>query len=127
MILRKSSNKKSRNYTSPKSYRPIALLNTLGKALESILVTRISYLMEIYDLLPSTHIGGKRGQFSKEVLYEIVEKVYAGWNKDQVASLLMLDILEAYNHVCQHQLQNNLCKRYLNFQLVDFISLFLSG
>ena len=127
IILRKPFGEESRNYTSLKSYRPIALLNTLGKALESILATRISYLVEIYGLLPSTHIGGRRGRFTEEALHEIVEKVYAGWNKDQVASLLMLDISGAYDHVCQHRLQHNLRKRHLNLQLVDLISSFLSG
>lgn len=47
-------------------------------------------------------------------LHEILEKVYAGWNKDQVASLLMLDILGAYDHTCQHRLRHNLRKRHLN-------------
>lgn len=127
IILHKSSGEKSRDYTSPKSYRPIALLNTLGKALESILATRISYLVEPQGRLPSMHIGGRRGRSTEEALYEILEKVYAGWNKDQIASLLMLDISKAYDHICQHRLRHNLRKRHLNLQLVNLISLFLSG
>ena len=113
IILRKPSGKESRNYTSPKSYQPIALLKTL---LESILATCTSYLLEIYGFLTSMHIGGRRGRSTEEALHEIVEKVYAGWNKDQVASLLMLDISGAYDHVCQHRLRHNLRKRYLNLQ-----------
>ncbi|EDN05434.1 predicted protein, partial [Histoplasma mississippiense (nom. inval.)] len=46
-------NKKDRSEV--KSYRPIALLNTLGKALESILATRISQAVEEHQLLPHTH------------------------------------------------------------------------
>lgn len=126
IILRKPSGEDPRDYTSPKAYRPIALLNTLGKALESILGTCISYLVETYGLLPNMHIGG-RGWSTEEALHDIVEKVYAGWNKDQVASLLMLDISGAYDHVCQHRLRYNLRKRHLNLQLVDLISSFLSN
>ena len=43
------------NYSSPKAYRPIALLNTLGKLQESIIANRIMALAEIHDLLPTTH------------------------------------------------------------------------
>lgn len=36
------------NYTSPKTWRPIALLNTTRKILEFIMVIKISYLMKQY-------------------------------------------------------------------------------
>ena len=44
------------DYTIPKAYRPIALFNIIGKLMDSIIVKRISYMTEIYQLLPSTHI-----------------------------------------------------------------------
>src|SRR5204863_9763860 len=37
------------DYTITKAYRPIALENTLGKVLESVMVDTISYLMETYE------------------------------------------------------------------------------
>lgn len=40
------------DYTVPKAYRPIALLNTVGKALEAVIATRLSYLVEAHCLLP---------------------------------------------------------------------------
>ena len=45
------------DYADPKAYRPIALLNTIGKALEAVITTCISYMVEAYSLLPQTHIG----------------------------------------------------------------------
>lgn len=42
-------------YTQPKAYRPIALLSTLGKALESIMAARISFAAEEFDLLSKTY------------------------------------------------------------------------
>lgn len=98
----------------------------MGKALEPVLATRISYLVETYALLPDTHNGGRRGRSTEDALHERVEKIYSGWNKDGVASLLMLDISGAYDHVCQHRLRHNLRKRHLNSQLVDLVSSFLS-
>lgn len=126
VVLQKPSGKEPRDYTLAKAYRPIALLNTLGKALESVLATRISYLVETHGLLPKTHVGARRGRSTEDALHKTVEKIYSGWNKNSVASLLMLDISGAYDHVSQHRLRHNLRKRHLNLQLVDLISSFLS-
>lgn len=48
------------DYTTAKAYRPIAFLNTIGKALEFIIAKRITYLAETHDLLPQNHFGARR-------------------------------------------------------------------
>ncbi|KAI0994438.1 hypothetical protein K3495_g13742, partial [Podosphaera aphanis] len=40
------------SYDTPKAYRPIALLNTMGKLLEKLVANRISRAAESYNLLP---------------------------------------------------------------------------
>jgi len=40
------------DYTQAKAYRPIALLDTLGKALEKAVASRITGIAEAYNLLP---------------------------------------------------------------------------
>jgi hypothetical protein len=42
------------DYLNPSAYRPIALLNTLGKTLESVIAGRITETAESYGLLPDT-------------------------------------------------------------------------
>jgi len=39
------------DYSVPKAYRPIALLNCLGKILEKLMATRLAYLSETHSLL----------------------------------------------------------------------------
>jgi len=46
------------DYTVPKAYRPIALLNTTAKLLSVIVTDRTLYLMESHRLLPDMHFGG---------------------------------------------------------------------
>ncbi|KAG0158942.1 hypothetical protein PDIDSM_6462 [Penicillium digitatum] len=58
VVLRKAG---KRDYQLAKSYRPVALLNTLGKFLEAVVARRISYAVETYKLLPDTHFGGRKG------------------------------------------------------------------
>jgi hypothetical protein len=48
------------DYTVANNYRPISLLPTLGKALESLVADRIAYLVEEYNLLPKMHFGARK-------------------------------------------------------------------
>ena len=45
-------------YDMPKAYRPIALMNTVGKLLSAVVAEDLSYMCEKYRLLPDTHFGG---------------------------------------------------------------------
>lgn len=47
------------DYSVPGAYRPISLLNTLGKLLEAVVARRLSYLTEKHGLLPDTQFGGR--------------------------------------------------------------------
>lgn len=127
IVLRKPAGQEQKDYSLPKSYRPIALLNTISNILESVIANRISFLVEKYQLLPKSHIGGRKGRSTEEALHDIVEKIYAGWNKNQVASFLMLDISGAYDHVCKIRLLHNLRKRRINLKMVGLIESFLSN
>ena len=46
------------DYSVPKAYHPIALLNTTTKLLSAIVTDRASYLLEAHGLLPSMHFSG---------------------------------------------------------------------
>lgn len=46
------------DHAQPKAYRPIAMLNTLGKAMEAIMADQLVSLADTYHL-PSRHIGGE--------------------------------------------------------------------
>ena len=93
------------DYTAPKAYRPIALLNTVGKALEAAIATRLSYLVEAHDLLPQNHIGGRRGRScehaSEHDIHLLLERLHASWRAGApVAALLTLDISGAFDNTC---------------------------
>ena len=67
------------DYTQLKSYQSIALLSILGKGLEKIIVTRISYLIKIYQLLPKEYTGGRKLFLIKNAIYIVLERVYKAW------------------------------------------------
>lgn len=56
------------DYIVVKAWRPISLLSTLGKVLESVVIERISYIVEIYKLLPTNHFGARKQQSVEQAL-----------------------------------------------------------
>ncbi|KAJ5927721.1 reverse transcriptase [Penicillium verhagenii] len=100
------------DYSNPSAWRPISLLETLGKAFESVIATRLAYLAEEHGLLPETHIGGRGGRSCDHAIHLLLEAVYDAWRKDRrVASLLTLDGSGAFDNVCHARLLHNLRKR----------------
>ncbi|KAF7670723.1 pol-like protein [Alternaria burnsii] len=102
------------DYTAPKSYRPIALINTTGKTIDVVIARRLSYLAETYHVLPPTHMGGRKMRSTKHALHA-------------VASLLLLDVSRAFVHVSHARLLHNLRKRRVDKKTVKWIAGFLSN
>ena len=115
------------DYSQPKSYRPIALLNTMGKLMESILATRMNYWMEEFHLIPEDHIGGRKMRGVESAVHLLLERIYAGFkNTGPVASLLMLDVSGAFDNVSHQRLLHNLRKRRVPGEVVRWIEGFLA-
>src|SRR5436190_16610083 len=81
IVLRKPNKP---NYTKPNAYRPIALENTIGKVLESILAEHISYLCETFNLLPKHHFGGRPGRTAEDAMLILSESIYQAWKERNV-------------------------------------------
>ena len=115
------------DYTQPKSYRPIALLNTLGKALEAIIASRLTYLADTYGLLPSRHTGGRKLASTDHAMHVLLQRIHKAWADGEVASLLLLDVSGAFNNVSRPRLLHNLRARRLCPTLVRWVESFLKG
>ncbi|KAL3251837.1 hypothetical protein ABHI18_010427 [Aspergillus niger] len=72
IVLRKPAKP---NYTVPGAYRPISLLNTLGKLLEAVMARRLSYWAEQHKLLPDTQFEGRPGRNAEEALLVLANAV----------------------------------------------------
>jgi len=92
------------NYTIAKAWRPISLLPTLGKILESVVAERISYLAETHGLLPVNHFGARKQRSAEQALILLQEHIYKAWRSKKVVSLISFDVKGAYNRVCKERL-----------------------
>ncbi|KAJ5667630.1 hypothetical protein N7507_003494 [Penicillium longicatenatum] len=115
-----------RNFRMPKSYRPIALMNTLGKVLEAIIALRIFWAVEEHGILPKTHLGGRKGISVDHAIQLILDRVHRAWGIGRKVSMLLLDVSGAYDNVSHTRLLNNITKLRLG-HFVPWIRSFLQG
>ncbi len=74
IIILKKSNKS--NYTDFKTYKFIALLNTIDKAFESIIAQRISTFAETHDMLFATQMKRRRRKICETTLKLFIEQIH---------------------------------------------------
>lgn len=113
------------SYKETKAYRPIALMNTIGKVLDSIIARRLQYYAEQYHLLPRNHTGGRKSTSSEHALHLLTEKVHKAWRNNRVASLLLLDVTGALDNVSHARLTHNLRKRHIHPTITGWIGSYL--
>ena len=124
LVLRKPNKP---NYTKPNAYRPIALENTIGKVLESILAEHISYLCETFNLLPKHHFGGRPGRTAEDAMLILSESIYQAWKERNVFSAVLMDVTGAFNNVHHERLIHNMRKHKIPIEIARWILSFLSG
>lgn len=113
------------NYSDPGAWRPIALLNTIGKVLETVLTKRVTEIAEINSLLPKCQMGNRKGRSTDTALELLLEQVHTVWGLKKVASVLSLDIAGAFDTVNHIRLLENLRAKGLPRQLIQMIRSFL--
>uniref|UniRef100_A0A9Q8UTM3 RNA-directed DNA polymerase from mobile element jockey n=1 Tax=Passalora fulva TaxID=5499 RepID=A0A9Q8UTM3_PASFU len=123
-VLRKPQKE---DYTKLKSYRPIALLNTLGKLLEKVVAIRLTGIVEEHNLLPATQMGGRQKRSTLTAVELITEQIRHIWHygNNKVASLLSLDISGAFDNVSHARLLHILRMKSIPAWIVHFVQSFL--
>lgn len=124
VILRKPGKP---DYTTPKAYRPIALLNTTAKLLSAVVADRTSYILEKHQLLPAAHFGGRPGRSTEDSLLLLETTIRHAWRQKQVVSALFLDIEGAFPNAVTDRLLHNMKKRRLPPEIVHYTERLLSN
>ncbi|OXV05133.1 hypothetical protein Egran_07099 [Elaphomyces granulatus] len=123
---------KKKDYSSPKSYRVIALLNCLGKVLEKLYATRLSFLANTSSLLHSSQLGGRKQRSAIDTALLLVHHIEQQRLSRKVASsaittTLFLDIKGAFDHVSRDKLLGVLERLSLPRALISWVGSFLSN
>ena len=124
LILRKPNQP---DYSLPNAYRPIALLCTMGKLLETLIAQRLSFLADRHDLLPNTHIGCHPDRSTEDSIIAITERIKNEWRKGNIVGALLINVKNAFPSVSKQWILHNLRKHKIPKVLVSLIASFLSN
>ena len=114
------------DYTIAKAWRPISLLATLGKILESVVAERISHAVETHGLVPTNHFGARKQRSAEQALILLQEQIYTAWRGRKIVSLVSFDVKGAYNGVCKERLLQRIEARGIPKVICRWVEAFCS-
>jgi hypothetical protein len=115
------------DYSLPKAYRVISLLNYLGKVSKRILAQRLAYLAETSGLLYNSQIKGRLKKSTINTALLLINKIEANKRLKYKTIILFLDVKGAFDHISKNRLLSILKKLRLLFSLISWILLFLNN
>ncbi len=120
---------KKSNYIDSKMYWLIALLNIMSKALKSIMIKRLSDIVETHCMLSNAQMKARCKQFVILTLNLLINQAHIVWNCEikYVIFMLSLDVVEAFNQVSHVRLLHMLkMKRTLSY-IIEWTCSFLKN
>ena len=91
-------------YDLPKSYRPIQLLECLGKLLEKIVTKCLTFDCGKYEILPPEQFGGRSVSSCIDAGLTLTHDIEHAWKRGFDASVLTIDIKGFFDNVNHHRL-----------------------
>ena len=125
LVILSKNNKPDK--TSPRAYRPIALLSVLGKGLERLLARRMSWLAIEAKILAKQQFGALPLRSAVDLTTCLTHDVETALNQGLVASLLILDIKGAFDSVLIGRLVRRLREQGWPDPLVRWVASFASN
>ncbi len=113
--------------SSPRSYRPIALLSVLGKGLERLIARKMSRTAILNKVLASQQFGALPLRSSIDLTTCLTHDVEEALNNKLTASLLTLDVKGAFDTVLPRRLVRRLREQGWPDHLVRWISSFATS
>jgi len=90
------------DYSIPKAYRVISLLNCLGKVSERILAQRLSFLAKTTNLLHNSQIGGRLKKSAIDAALLLNNEVELNKQVGLKMSALFVNVQGAFDHVAKN-------------------------
>jgi hypothetical protein len=87
------------NYSLPKAYRPISLLECTGKALEKIVANRINTDILKHDILPHTQFGSRPYHNTIDTVTTLVHHIQVTRAANCAGALLLFNISSFFNNL----------------------------
>jgi hypothetical protein len=104
------------DYITSKTYRSIALLNTIEKVMKSIISKKISWLTKNHRLLFDSHMRVRSDKLTETTLKLLTKQIHIVWDQDtnKMITLLSLNVIETFDTMSHSRLIHNLRKRKIS-------------
>ena len=123
MIVIPKSNKSS--YDSLKSFRPIVLLNTMGKLIEKVIRDRLQFQVVSNNFIYQSQLEGLKFKSTTDVSIALTYFIHIGWIKNMLTSSLTFDIAQFFPLLNHRLLALILGKVEFKSRVVNFFSNYL--
>ena len=123
MVIISKPNKAS--YDSPKSFRPIVLLNKMGKLIEKVIGKRLQFLTTTNNFIHPSQLGGLKFKSTTDAGVALTHIIHSGWVKNLLTSMLVFDIAQFFLSL-NHQLYSLILKKAgFNNHVISFFANYL--
>ena len=83
-------------YDSPKAFRPIVLLNMIGKLIQKVIGERLQFYMISNNFIHPSQLGGLKQHLSANAGIALMYFICSGWVKNNYTSTLAFDIAQFF-------------------------------
>ena len=123
MVIIPKPNKKS--YDSSKSFRPIVLLNTVGKLIEKVIRERLQFSMASNNFIYSSQLSSLKFKSTIDVDIALTHIIRTRWVKNMSTSTLTFNIAQFFP-LFNHQLLTLIIKKAgFNNHIILFLTNYL--
>src|SRR5258708_9973428 len=117
--------KPKRDYSLPRSYQLIQLLEVLRKVLEHVQAQRIAYIAAKHNLFPPSQFRGIPGRSAKDALLCTVHDIEMASNRKCKVSILTFDITGFFNMLPHSHLLDTLRSHHIPLPITTWVHSFL--
>lgn len=109
----------------PGSYRPISLLNVLGKTFEKIIKDRLQSFLNIKGIIPESQHGFRNQKCAQQAILQLQSDASIAINKNRCCLALLLDIERAFDRTWHNGLLFKLSQENIPLNFVRIIKHYL--
>uniref|UniRef100_A0A2S2P488 Reverse transcriptase domain-containing protein n=1 Tax=Schizaphis graminum TaxID=13262 RepID=A0A2S2P488_SCHGA len=113
----------------PSSYRPICLLNTVGKLFERIIKRRLETYLESIGGLSERQYGFRKGRSTIDAITKVSEigkqAAEGPWRRRRLCAVVALDVANAFNSARWDKIETALCRKGVPEYLLEIIRNYL--
>ena len=113
------------SYDNPKAFRPIVLLNTLGKLVEKVIAERFQFIVASNNFIHPSQLGGLKFKSTNDAGTALTHIICSGWTKGRTTSTLAFDISQFFPSLNHRLLILILEKAGLDPKVMNFFANYL--